>query len=710
MSLESAVKDELFPQPVSVQYSKSPELAGAKCLRLAVTRDGIVYAQTTEGLARAFENQLALDRSFRPLAGKMPLSIGTHAAGNLYYLFPDKWLSNADAGKPLGLLPQLPQPHATSISVNDAGQVLVVWNYDVDRLALLLFENGNARKLPEISRGIYTAFSHGRDFYLASANELFRIRDGEIASFHKGTNITTIAFRNDNLLVGTSQGYYGLKLASGEPALPRQTRLPCADIRCLAPAENGLWAGTSRGVFFRGDDGQTRYFASKRWLDNDEVMAIQLDAKGDLFVLTQTGLNKIEFRPMTLAQKAAQYERKIRQRHIRFGFCSELRMLTPGDITSAEMIDTDNDGTWSNYYMASQAFHYGATGSEEAQRHAWETFTAFERLLSITGTNGFIARTFERRGFKFSDPDRWRDAADPNWEWKGHTSSDEIIAHTFGSAVMWECVAKTESEKQRIAKFYDQIIGHIVRNNFYLIDVDGEPTLWGRWNPEYVNWYPHTIGDRRLNSAEIIAMLQFAYKVTGKELYRAKAFELLRQHGYLENIRSSLKKIAPTAGYVFRGNDMGNEWNHSDDLLAFVAYWVLHRFAFDEELRAIYREAIRDHWEMEKAERNPIWNFVYASTGAQDADVDGAVWILRHFPLDLRTWRVTNSHREDITRMPANFRGQELAELLPPDERPITRWNTQSFILDGGDEGRIEFAGDEFLLPYWMGRYLKWIE
>jgi hypothetical protein len=38
------------------------------------------------------------------------------------------------------------------------------------------------------------------------------------------------------------------------------------------------------------------------------------------------------------------------------------------------------------------------------------------------------------------------------------------------------------------------------------------------------------------------------------------------------------------------------------------------------------------------------------------------------------------------------------------------RWNGNPFILDGGVDGRGELAGDEFLLPYWMARYLKIIE
>ena len=40
----------------------------------------------------------------------------------------------------------------------------------------------------------------------------------------------------------------------------------------------------------------------------------------------------------------------------------------------------------------------------------------------------------------------------------------------------------------------------------------------------------------------------------------------------------------------------------------------------------------------------------------------------------------------------------------------MARINTQPFILDQGDGGRTELPGDEFLLGYWMGRYLKRIE
>ena len=151
-----------------------------------------------------------------------------------------------------------------------------------------------------------------------------------------------------------------------------------------------------------------------------------MDHDGQVWVLTQTGLNKIEFRQITLAAKADWFHRKIRSRNIRYGFTAERRLLSPGDITSSEMIDTDNDGGWTSYYIGSLGARYAVTHEEEIRRQAWESFAALERLQNIHTNTGFPARTFERKGFKYSDPDRWRDAPDPGWEWKGHTSSDEI--------------------------------------------------------------------------------------------------------------------------------------------------------------------------------------------------------------------------------------------------------------------------------------------
>lgn len=504
------------------------------------------------------------------------------------------------------------------------------------------------------------------------------------------------------------------------PVHTAPTNAPWPEVTARWPVPGGVWWGSTRGAYFERttpnsryaipsapglDSPRYRYYASRRWLRDDDVRDLATDRDGHLWVLTRTGLNKIEFRSTTLAAKADWFHRKIRSRNMRYGFTAERRLVTPGELASSELIDTDNDGGWTSYYLGSLAARYAVTREAEIRSMAWESFGALERLQGIHTNTGFPARTIERRGFKFSDVDRWRDAPDPGWEWKGHTSSDEITSQCFAHAVMWELVATNDTERTRIAANWLPVVDHILRHDLYLVDVDGKPTLWGRWHPDYVNWYPASIVDRRLNSAEIIAALQLAWRMSGKEAYRAKAFELFDRHGYLTNILSPMKLIAPTKGFIFRGDDMGNEWNHSDDELAFFNYWPLVRFAFDDSLRQRYLAAMADHWQFEQPERYPIWNFLFAACGGREFDPSGAIWTLRGTPLDTIAWRVKNSHRRDIHRREPNFMGRELEELLPPGERLIARINTQPFILDHGDD-RTDFPGDEFLLGYWLGRYV----
>lgn len=700
-SLRAAVKDAPFLQDTAVRIENAPDLAGAKFLKLRIDRDGVVFVLTDKGVARLFEQRLALDHSFRPLSGLKALDINDHL-GDLYYLYEDRILSNGQAGEPYW---SLPKGAYRSFAVSEGNVLLVIGEAGLQRA----FQ----KKLDPVdgltSQVLKDIQPWRNEFFVAASNAVYRIQ-GTKAKLFTRTNlpITCLALHGVELLIGTTGGYYGLRASDGERMTPLQVRLPSTNITCITPeAHSGLWIGSTRGAFKVGRSGEIAYYAGRRWLLDDDVVDVQVAPDGDVYVLSRTGLNKIDYVSMTLEQKAAYFDRKVRQRHNRFGFAAELRLPRPGDVTSAEMIDTDNDGTWSNYYMASQGFRYAATGDSEARTNAWRTFQAMERLEQLANRKGFPARTFERKGFKYSDVDRWRDAADPNWEWKGHTSSDEIAAHTFGCAVMYEVVAKTPGEKERVTRFFKKIMDHIIANHWNLVDVDGKPTLWGRWSPEYVNHYPETIGDRRLNSAELIASLQLAYRMTGKDEYKRSIYTLMDDHGYLTNILISATNTAPTPGFMHEGIDMGDVWNHSDDLLSFVTYWVLNRFALTESLRLQYAATVREHWEIERFERNPLWNFVYASTGARDYDLDGAMWTLRKFPLDLITWRMENSHRADITRLPKNFRQMEVQELLPPGERQMTRWNTQPFILDGGDGGHTEFAGDEFLLPYWMGRFLK---
>ena len=152
---------------------------------------------------------------------------------------------------------------------------------------------------------------------------------------------------------------------------------------------------------------------------------------------------------------------------------------------------------------------------------------------------------------------------------------------------------------------------------------------------------------------------------------------------------------------------LSEEWNHSDDEMYFLAYWGLYPYALKPSLKEKFRKAIQDHWEIERPEGDALWNFTYAMTGAKKFDLAESILFLKTYPFDLRNWAINNSKRSDVDIIAPNFRGQTTKERLPLGELPIFRHNGQIFTLDSQGDGSVLIsAGDTWLLPYWMGRYL----
>ncbi len=346
-----------------------------------------------------------------------------------------------------------------------------------------------------------------------------------------------------------------------------------------------------------------------------------------------------------------------------------------------------------------------------------------ERMHEINGIQGLFGRSFERRGYQDFHKDyrsyvdnywyegyqgtiSWRHAEDPEWDWRASASSDQTVGQIFALTLIAQYI-DDEDWKNRAVKLLDNLMTYIVENDMCLIDYNGLPSLWGRWNPEYVNRFDTMIGDRKICSSNIIAFLQTAYHFTGKEMYKEKAFELMEKHGYLENLARPVSEIGPAPDDADEWSKMLSEgWNHSDDEMYFLAYWGLYPYAFNDTLRDVYKEAIRDHWNSERPEKNSLWNFCYAMTGATDFDLEESIWHLKEFPLDLVQYETRNSHRKDLTFMEPGFWGQTTSEVLPPDERPELKHNRSLFNLDAGDRHSELSAGDTYLLPYWMGRFL----
>jgi hypothetical protein len=216
-----------------------------------------------------------------------------------------------------------------------------------------------------------------------------------------------------------------------------------------------------------------------------------------------------------------------------------------------------------------------------------------------------------------------------------------------------------------------------------------------------------------------LSYLKTAEHITGEKRYAASARRLIEQHSYDANVLIPKTNAGPGSG------------NQSDDEMAFMCFYNLLRYERDPRLRSVYGWALRQRWEIERFELNPLFNFIAASSLA-GIEFDNAFrrrplrltgdWLiesldtLSRYPLDRVNWRMTNSHRKDIVRLPAYAGGaggqrghRRDGRVLPIDERFVDHWNHDPWQLDQGGDGRSLADGSSFLLPYYMGRYHKFV-
>lgn len=731
-------KDSAYLQTYSIQYlAGQPAEAGYGQLQKVYSdRNGVIKVFTPGGMLSPsggqllFPGKLVKDVSYLPMLKKNLKSINLYK--NQFVYADDKAvLSNAWAGSLYSLHTM---PGVTVFAGGDDFSFLLSDGNALQYLkdSKVIWEGKSADKLQDI------IFDKTRNAYwLLGQNSvaLFSVSTRTISSKYSGAGFTcfTLANNNTQIIVGTNNGYITLNAETGAQQGTIANKLPSTSLTVVKEIGNHLWFGSAEGAFMLQEDGKYKYYASKRWMPSNNVIDIAAGSDGSVLVLTGKGLAEIHFAAMTLYEKAMYFEKQVRSRHIRLGFNATISGMKNGDVTTGSLEDSDNDGLWTTMYMGAEVFRYAATKSPEALQNCRESLDAIERLYTINSQKGFPSRSFERIGFEVSDVqapppgnpnvkpeypgnastqspfDVWRHAEDPEWDWKSTTSSDEAIGHVFIFGAIAELVDDPAMKKKAIG-LLDALMTHIVEHEMYMIDWNGKPTKWGRWNPEYVNARPVMVGDRKITSSNIIAMLQTAFHFTGKAMFKDKALELMSKYGYLENLTRPMKEInhAPADADEL-SKELSDGWNHSDDEMYFLGYWGLYRYALNDSLKKIYKEAILDHWQIERPEKEGAWNIFTAITGVKEFDLPEAVWYLQKYPLDMINWRQNNSHRKDINFIPKNFRKQTIEEVLPPDELPVERHNSNRFDLDGGDEnGSYELsAGDVWLLPYWMGRYLK---
>lgn len=635
-------------------------------------------------------------------------------------------------------------------------------------------KKGKLKKIADFACPV-TDISIGVDgsLWLITEKELFLFADGEFTRIVSLPEETVCLAALDNkskyaetVFIGCAQE--GLLSMKGKrrhwaELVPAITGALSKKINCLAIDGLGhLWAGSDEGLniydgrnyWFNGNDfysvpdgsfndmffapdgkkyfatntgiitlieGRISYYSYGAWLMHPTVTKITVSEKGTIAAVTPRGISIITPACMTLEEKAKHFDAISEKYFVRNeGYHVTRQLRKYGDLDSGWLPNSDNDGLFTGLYCASQCFRYKVTGDKKAKENAKRAVEAMIKLTEVTGKPGFTARATRyshEENFGTENREEWHYCTDnPDCEWLGETSSDEMTGHYFAYGIYYDLVAD-KKEKERIAGVVRTITDHIIENNFHLTDVDGIPTTWANWEPDLLNNDDRWYYERGTNSLEILSFLKTTYHVTGDEKYNAVFDMLIKKHHYAMNCM----QYKCEDGHVA----------HIDDQLDFVNIYPLLMYTENEAHKEIFKMGLTHHWEYERVERAPFFNIVYGALTNNYCDIENAAKSLSEMNLDLVRWPVYNSYRKDIVWDTEQEESGVPAQLKYPVEyssRLVVHYDGNPFICDSGAEEFVAINSKTvnktstlpgtsgangmrammpyiYLLPYWMGRY-----
>lgn len=503
-----------------------------------------------------------------------------------------------------------------------------------------------------------------------------------------------------HLWVGTDEGVYIYDNTDYWIGPNEIDNLPAEKINAIEFSAAGvIYFASDNGVICL-EKGALKYLGAMRWVPATDVTAVAVSDDGNtVWAATDAGLSRITTGMMTLLQKAEHYQKTTEAHHVRDGFVCGRGGLVDEDLNTGSVHISDNDGLWTGCYAAAETFRYAVTGKIDALANARRSIKAMIYLTKVSGIPGFTARAVRRPGEEgFGNGDgEWDLTTDGSCEWKCETSSDEMVGHFLAFSLYYDICA-SDGEKKEIEEAVCGMVDHMIRNDYKLIDKDGLPTTWANWAPASLNHDNKWVEEKGVNSLELLSFLKTAYHMSGNEVYNNEYKDLIKKHHYILNVAQH--KIQDGHGC------------HIDDNLGFLSTLTLLRLEQDPTLRTIVFMGLEHHWQYEKIERTPLWNFIYSAFTGRYCDIDAGIQTLRETPLSLIEYKITNSTRKKLaynTEIAEPGEPAQLAAPLPADERRVGRDDSNHFRVDSGNGTSAE-DGSFFLLPYWFARYSNLIK
>jgi uncharacterized protein (TIGR03437 family) len=363
----------------------------------------------------------------------------------------------------------------------------------------------------------------------------------------------------------------------------------------------------------------------------------------------------------------------IQARHLPYGAIIDPVYSSPTSSQITGYTRCGDSALWTGAYLAAEAFRYKVTQDPAALANAKQALAAIKGLADVTGTN-LLARCMVPVNSPYAQGIKSEESANgvhvtTDWVWIGNTSRDEYIGVIFGLGAAYDLI-NDSGVQSSIKDLVTRLVRFLTGNNWSVVMPDGSSSTTFIVRPD-----------------EMLGLLQVGRHVNSGEFST-----------YYDEQRILLS----TTVSIPAGVDILDDSSYFKFNLDYMNFYNLIRLE-SSSAQTLYRagyDLVRGHT---ASHQNAFFDLVDRALGSPDAARDAETRML------LAQWlqRGTRDQYVDDTKL-VPVCGNVACKPVPLPMRPPTDflWQRNPFQLTGGGSGLIESAGIDYILPYWMGRYL----
>ena len=373
---------------------------------------------------------------------------------------------------------------------------------------------------------------------------------------------------------------------------------------------------------------------------------------------------------------------------------------SPFDENQLKSYDMADFPAWQGYLLAAFAFKQAVTGESEEDVISL-LLDGFQTSWRITGIDGLLCRSMIPGyiGDRLDYMDTWFENPTKYWtqgptgEWfKCGAAAGHYSGTVFGLSMLLFLdrdgyISLSDTVRQQAETILVTTVRYVVDNNYTIVDHDGKVTDYGYLDPSFFNSY------------FAVAMLNY--------LKSAGTYDNFCAQTYQQNVDTWTK--------------VAEEYNRLlGDVMLAVGRWTAERVSTSDTLHyacqnfalmlqeeaSPYTErlatAADSVWDFFQYERHPIYTYMMLDRiRPEDRDLfmPAIIQDLRDFPIDKKDGR---EEREETP-----------AQVQPLANRYISSfyWKSTCYArfvewVEPPDENAVTYSGGDYLLAYWMGRYL----